>query len=304
MKIVVNDNITYDDVEKCHAKASERYISVHMNYNDGTFFDGWIPIEYRRTGINLHSKEEISSYLISIYDYLKPSNKQSWIENEEKFWKENKPNAGETKKVFDALKSGEWTCVNCAINNPNWARRFQDLKECGYTFATQTPVTCPVCGRRSTYIMCIHIPRNTDVKGNGYETWSPKLRKKIISVLGNYDAYEGKVAANLLPDHKFSEIRWDEDTKSVNPDNMTDDEIKQKFQLMTNQRNQQKREVCRKCFQTGKRQPIFGINFFYVGNEDWDNKYPTKGKEAEKGCIGCPWYDIEAWRKELKKRLK
>lgn len=28
-----------------------------------------------------------------------------------------------------------------------------------------------------------------------------------------------------------------------------------------------------------------------------------KGKEAEKGCIGCPWYDIERWKKEVKKKL-
>ena len=23
------------------------------------------------------------------------------------------------------------------------------------------------------------------------------------------------------------------------------------------------------------------------------------GKAAEKGCIGCPWYDIARWREEL-----
>lgn len=80
---------------------------------------------------------------------------------------------------------------------------------------------------------------------------------------------------------------------------MTDDEIRQKFQLMTNQRNQQKREVCRNCFQTGKRGQIYGIPFFYAGGPDWDNNIPQKGKEAEKGCIGCPWYDIAEWRKNL-----
>lgn len=51
---------------------------------------------------------------------------------------------------------------------------------------------------------------------------------------------------NCLPDHKFSEIRWDADTKAENPDNMTNEEI---------------------------------------------------------GCEGCPWYDINRWRKEVKKKL-
>lgn len=107
-----------------------------------------------------------------------------------------------------------------------------------------------------------------------------------------------------MPDHKFSEIRWDETTKTKNPDTITDDEIRNKFQLLTNQRNQQKREVCRICFQTGKRGSIYGINYFYEGSEDWNSKFPIKGKEAEKGCIGCPWYDIEEWRKHIINELR
>lgn len=35
----------------------------------------------------------------------------------------------------------------------------------------------------------------------------------------------------------------------------------------------------------------------------WDASIPRKGKEAEKGCIGCPWYDIARWREALIKRL-
>ena len=80
---------------------------------------------------------------------------------------------------------------------------------------------------------------------------------------------------------------------------MTDTEIVRKFQLLDNQRNQQKREVCRKCFQQGIRGTIYGIKYFYQGNEKWDSKIPAKGKAAEKGCIGCPWYDIEYWRAML-----
>ena len=80
---------------------------------------------------------------------------------------------------------------------------------------------------------------------------------------------------------------------------MTDQEIREKFQLLSNQRNQQKREVCRNCFQTGKRGTIYGIQYFYEGTDRWDSQIPSKGKAAEKGCIGCPWYDIARWRKEL-----
>ena len=139
--------------------------------------------------------------------------------------------------------------------------------------------------------------------GNGYETWTQDLRKRIISVLGSIDVYENTFSPHCLPDHKFSEIRWDDETKAENPDDMTDDEIKQKFQLLTNQRNQQKREVCRTCFQTGKRGTIYGIPYYYAGGSDWDPSIPAKGKDAERGCIGCPWYDIEEWRKHLLEEL-
>ena len=84
---------------------------------------------------------------------------------------------------------------------------------------------------------------------------------------------------------------------------MSIDEIRDKFQLLSNQRNQQKREICRKCFQTGKRGIIFGIPYFYEGDENWPEDIPIKGKKAEKGCIGCPWYDIKRWRENLKKKL-
>ena len=38
--------------------------------------------------------------------------------------------------------------------------------------------------------------------------------------------------------------------------------------------------------------------------ENWDSSIPKNGKSAEKGCIGCAWYDIERWRQELIKKLK
>ena len=84
---------------------------------------------------------------------------------------------------------------------------------------------------------------------------------------------------------------------------MTDAEIRQKFQLLDNQRNQQKREVCRKCAQEGIRGTIYGIKYYYKGTEKWDSSIPTLGKEAEKGCEGCPWYDIELWREKLNELL-
>jgi len=107
----------------------------------------------------------------------------------------------------------------------------------------------------------------------------------------------------LLPDHKFPEIRWDSETRRDSLDHLTEAEMKEDFQLLSNQRNQQKREVCRTCFQTDNRGIIYGIPFFYRGNSKWDSAIPKNGKLAEAGCVGCGWYDINQWRKELSEKF-
>ncbi len=306
MDYILSDGITIIETErKKHSKASEEYIHVEFSYQDQTW-DGWVPVEYRRTGVSIKSNDtdKLIVYLNKVYGQMNPINFQSWLKKQEKFWAEEKPNAKTTKEFFDSLIQGGWQCVECTLpKNPNWARRVQDLKEFGYTIATDTKRYCPICKANKTHLILLPIERGS-VDGNGYETWSPKLRKRIIRVLGGIDVYEGTVSPHVLPDHKFSEIRWDEDTKEENPDDMTDDEIKAKFQLLTNQRNQQKREICRTCFQTGHRGEIYGIPYYYEGTNIWDATIPLKGKEAEKGCIGCPWYDIAAWKQHLQDELK
>lgn len=285
-----------------HTKASEVYIASEFDYTD-FIWSGWIPIEYRRTGVSIDPKDKTTlyDYMNQVYNWMNPQNLEEWNFEQDVFW--SKKNARVTQDIFEALKDGQWKCVNHELPpNPNFARRIQDLKEYGYTIATDTKKYCPHCRKNTTHLMLLHIPR-VELAGNGYETWSPALRKRIIKVLGGIDAYENVSSQNVLPDHKFSEIRWDHNTKGENPDEMTDSEIRNKFQLLTNQRNQQKREVCRNCFQTGRRGRIFGIDYFYKGGPRWDPDIPPKGKAAEQGCEGCPWYDIQEWRKRLNERI-
>lgn len=304
MLISKNPNIIFNKQDiQSHSKAAESYVDVTLKLNLYTW-SGWIPIEYRRTGLDLKTEKEIINYIEHIYQIMNTTSIDEWKEKEEYFWANEKPRASVTKSFFDALSDGQWKCRNHELpQNPNFARRIQDLKELGYTIATNTHKYCSYCEKNTTHLLMVPIPR-VIIAGNGYETWSAHLRKRIINILKSYDAYEGKNGQHLLPDHKFSEIRWDENTKSLNPDNMTDEEILNKFQLLTNQRNQQKREACRNCYNTNKRGYPFGIPFFYNGDENWDNTIPKKGKEAERGCIGCGWYDLEKWRKELIKNIR
>lgn len=301
----LNKNIIfYNEERKVNTKASEEYVHVLFKYPDvDKIWDGWIPVEYRRTGVSIgvDDTEELKSYLNDIYIQMHPSHYKEWLKEQDRLW--NASRAVETKEIFNILKDGKWHCRNCDITNPNFARRIQDIKEMGYTIATHINYRCPICGnKRSTRLILLPIKR-IELAGNGYETWSLALRNRIIKTLGSIDVYENKFNRNCLPDHKFSEIRWDDNTKSENPENMPEQKIREKFQLLTNQRNQQKREVCRECFQTGRRGTIFGIEYYYYGNKYWDESIPKKGKDAEIGCVGCPWYDIQLWREKLMERI-
>ena len=86
-------------------------------------------------------------------------------------------------------------------------------------------------------------------------------KQKRSGPRNEYDLAGGN-PKRLIPDHKFPEIRWDADTKGENSDNMSVEEIVSKFQLLDNQRNLQKREVCRACFQTNKRRTLTEINSY------------------------------------------
>ncbi len=289
--------------KEVHSKASEEYIDVIFKYKDGKKWEGLIPIVYRRTGLDFSDDDEIIDYIKSVYPFCDPNLKESWIQEQAVFWN-SKPNANVTYSFFEKLTSFEWCCISCGLpENSNPARRIQDIKEFGYTIATKTNKYCPKCKEKKTHYRLVPLKRGGIT---GYETWSPKLKKRIIKVLGSYDCYEAKKVADhkLIPDHKFSEIRWDENTKRESIENLSDSEIKRDFQLLDNQRNQQKREVCRGCFQSNKRGYPFGISYFYQGNETWDEKFPTTGKEAEEGCKGCGWYDLELWRTSLIKTIR
>ena len=310
-----------------HSKADEEYIEVQFPFEKASW-NLWIPIYYRRTGLFLDfpGKEELNEpqnsevrdilydYLNKVYTSLPKSNNEltKWKERQIAWWDNNNANASVTVDYFKGTvqNAGEWMCTYCLQpGNSNPQRRIQALKDYGFTIATKTKCICEKCQKAGfkgannrTFVMMVPIER--DGIGNGYEQWSPTLREKIIRVLGGRDAATGKKSKNVLPDHKFPEIRWDKTTKAKNPDNMTEEQIREKFQLLTNQSNEAKREACRKCRQSKKRPHPQHIEFYYDHNGKGTSKWNAKndyGPEAEAGCVGCCWYDYDKWWKELNK---
>src|SRR5699024_4251863 len=109
----LNNNIEIlNETRKLHSKASEEYLAVRLKYSEMSQ-DIWVPVKYRRTGLDLIDEEEIVEYLNVVYEQLRPENKQGWLDLQEEFWETEKPRAHTTKTFFDKLKDGEWKCVNC-----------------------------------------------------------------------------------------------------------------------------------------------------------------------------------------------
>lgn len=284
-----------------NSKSSESYVKVEFEFDNSENWDAVIPYVYRRSGLNLTSEKDIAYYLVSVKPYFRRDARESWRRKEWAKWKSTMDTAKDPESLvtinfFNTLLSFKEEINNFPANS-NPQRRFQDIKDRGYTVAIY-----PI-GNKKFGKMLLPLPLYEEM---GYETFTPQFKARVIRLLKGVNAFEAKQTPirALIPDHKFSEVRWDEDTKGENPDNMSDEEIIQKFQLLDNQRNQQKREICRKCFQTGKRGKIFGIDYYVQGTDTWDSSIPTTGKAAEKGCLGCPWYDIEEWRRNINELIK
>lgn len=271
-------------------KASEKYVRTTFEQADGFRWNTVVPYKNRRAGLDINTEKELAEYLVSIKPYFKKEAMEEWKEKEAK---RGLINGSVTSEFFRVLLSFKEECERFPAN-PNPARRIQDIKDAGYTVAS---VPRPN-GQLGNNRILLPLPLVTEI---GYETFTPQFKARVIRLLNEMNAFEARRTSKkaLIPDHKFSEIRWDNATKAENSMDMTDEEIIRKFQLLDNQRNQQKREICRRCFQEGKRGSIYGINFYYKGTDRWDNNIPTIGKEAEAGCEGYPWYDIEMWRKKL-----
>lgn len=307
LELKTDDGLTIRIIEsRSHSKASEKYLDIEVRFPSGEELSWSVPTEYRRTGVDLNEStaDELTDYIVSYVQSCSPANWAKWREEQEAFWA-TRGGAVVTKPFFDALASDfTWKSGESDLPvNPNSQRRIQDLKEMGYTLATHTNMTDKATGKKCTHHILMPVPRGGVT---GYETISPALKSRIIALLGAYDAFEGKIIGkhSLLPDHKFPEIRWDDATRRESLEALGDAQLRNDFQLRNNQRNQQKREVCRNCFQTGKRPYPYGVKFYYEGGEDWPADVSTRGKTAESGCVGCGWYDLEKWRQSVKKKLE
>jgi hypothetical protein len=236
------------------------------------------------------------------YRLLDPKNRENWIKNSDNQWDKHD---SETYKVLKALYSGEWECRVCGPVpkvNAQPAARLRDLKKRGYFIGSKSK-HCSDCGKQTTHDLLIMLPMLASRFEDGNELRLPiseKLKTRVKKVLGMKEVCFNvkRTSVELLVDHKFPSQRWTQ-KESKNIDSMSDEEIKNKFQLLNNQSNMLKSRYCDRCVKEGKRGDFMGIKWYYQGNENWVHEF-----DNEEGCFGCPWYDLEKWKIELQNSLE
>jgi hypothetical protein len=223
-------------------------------------------------------------------------------------------NAARTKKpkykaVQEILQDKAWHCRDHAFAGILSLQLaggggFQNIERGTKTRAawelTRHKKHCTTCGRTTA-----HIRWTGKMKAANAPAAMPKeLIEQVLKYYRYTDTIElrPRPPHQLVIDHRFPMIRWGGPEFKL-PKKMTKTEITTKFQLLKKDdggnHNSLKSRACQKCVEIQKRATPFGITFFYEGDENWDSDIPKSGPEAEKGCLGCGWYDFDRWREAL-----
>lgn len=205
-------------------------------------------------------------------------------------------------KDFETMSDLKWHCSKCELLSGQ-AKTWQVWRqEKGIQLDTDEKgnwykkIFCPKCNTntihrklKSTELVTEGLKARTSMPAN--------LAKRVKELYGCVDEYTLRTEpANMLEiDHRIPQVRWIEN-EDINDVKMTDDEIKEKFMLLTRANNLLKSRYCEECVKTGKRAKGYKIiEFWYEGNEDYNEDI---------GCCGCFWHNPTKWREEINKSIK
>lgn len=308
--ITIGQNITTYTAYNVHGMP-DIFLEVEFRYPRTNPWNACIPIYEKYQGINFTESplEDVTEWILECYDTLNPSNSSTWNTGENNYWTSH-TRANKAKPVFDALNYEnryhltEWLCRICTDTstvNSQAGARIKALKERhGYHIATKK-MPCPVCQEQTFHDLLLRLPRQATNITRRYNI--PASTKRRVKELYQYrdvcfDERYPETSTTLVVDHKFPSTRWAAG-ETPNYPNATDDELRQKFQLLSNETNLQKERYCKRCFAEGIRGDFFGIKWYPVGTDQWNGA----NNSDENGCIGCPWYDMESWKQQFNEHL-
>lgn len=201
---------------------------------------------------------------------------------------------------FEVLSDLAWHCTKCELKSAQ-AKTWQTWRHKGLQLATDEKgnfykrIFCQDCDKNTIHrkLLSLEISDATKVRS----AISPKLVQRIKAIYNYEEAVLLRRLASreLEIDHRFPQIRWDTN-EDINDVNMTEDEIKYKFILLSRSNNLLKSRYCERCFKTNKRGHFAGILYWHKGDRNWDRNISP---HDERGCEGCFWYDPYIWRKKL-----
>lgn len=199
-------------------------------------------------------------------------------------------------KDYMTLIDMEWHCGNCELEGSQSAKNSETLRKLGFKLSTGSSSDdeyceskyCEYCESIETHrkLVAPFPTQSTSLRAN----MPDNFQKRVKSVLSGDEDVE-----SFEIDHKRPHIRR-EDDEVIDFSSITDQEIKERFQLLRPDLNKVKREKCNTCVDTGER-PEYDSRTNTAGT----SKYLKGGKEytEEVGCEGCPYHDVAKWEEEF-----
>ena len=274
------------------SKTDSQFVEVTFTYPAGSVWKGCFPLHYPPMSIQFNMND-IEPLLLAAYNQMAPESIRLCIDKTKKRWP--KVTHSETYNVFEALLSGQWECRSCGAGkiNDQPAARIRDIKKNGFVVATQSRL-CAACKKKQYHDILLVFDIESEAKPEFRKPISASMKIQIINSLGSKDAFFDAVRPSneFVIDHKFPSQRWNEPETDNNK--LTPSDIKNKFQLLTNQSNMLKSRLCDNCCRTGIRPDFLGIKWFYSGDENW-----VSNDNVGSGCYGCPWFDLEEWKNKI-----
>lgn len=240
-----------------------------------------------KTGLEQELIERDSSNRLSLTDWGERAKDFVLVED----WN---PSSMSTKKgrTFDVLSDGKWHCSECELSGSQPAAYIRDFRDEGFEFVSNTGGKgeydrryCDSCGEETTHRR-LKYPFPS-AKPITRQEMPDSFKKRVRELYDHRDAFDLSTPGGTPEvDHRRPRIRWDE-PEDHDYEKMSNEEIKEHFQILSGKNNLLKSRKCEQCVETGKRPPFHGINFYYKGGEEY---------EEDIGCEGCGWYNPHKWR--------
>jgi len=210
------------------------------------------------------------------------------------------PSNDGTKRAatFETLSDCEWHCSACELPSSQPAKDIQMLRKEGFEFVQNTGqgqgdyLHCEAC-EATTFHRKLKYPFPTG-QSITRQGMPDSFKRRVRDLYGHRDAFDGSSPSTTLEvDHRVPEIRWEE-SEDFDYGSMSDDEIRDHFQILTRSHNLLKSRKCESCVESGERPPFLGIEYYYEGDAAYDESL---------GCVGCGWYNPQEWRASLHAEL-